>query len=338
MNIKDLHPWNNDLWQRLLAMRDRFPHALLLHGRQGIGKIAFAEALAASLLCESRGERDFACGTCLSCGWLEQGNHPDFRIITPDDKTDTDAGSEIATRGKKKSHITVDQIRGLSDMVGLSSHRQGLRVVLIQPAETLNMAAANALLKMLEEPPPGTIFLLVSHQMQRLLPTIRSRCHKITMQRPSRQQSLAWLVAQGVTDAEFCLAQAGGSPMLALEANDATTRNETEIFAKHLAQAANIDPFAAAAHWGRDGLLTAVQLLQKWAYDLLSVRLGNVARYYPAQRSAINGLVKQINMRHLLDFQRQLTEARGQVSHPLNAELQLEALLLRYSQIFSAKA
>ncbi len=337
MNITELHPWNADLWQRLSAMRDRFPHALLLHGRQGIGKLAFSQALAASLLCESPRSEGLACGTCLSCGWLEQGNHPDFRMVEPEDRAETDAETESPGKGKKKSFITVDQIRALNDMVGLSSHRHGMRVVLLHPAESLNMAAANALLKMLEEPPPGTVFLLVSHQMQRLLPTIRSRCHKITMQRPSRQEALSWLASKGISDAEFCLAHAGGSPLLAQEAGDATSRTETEAFARHLAQATNIDPFSAAAHWGREGLLTAVQLLQKWVHDLLSVRLSDAVRYYPAHLAALKALAKRADMRRLLDFQRQLNEARAHATHPLNAELQLEALLLKYSQIFTAK-
>ncbi len=151
----------------------------LLQGRAGIGKLVFAEALAASLLCESPQTDGLACGQCLSCGWLEQGNHPDFRLITPEDKIETDESG--AEKSKKRNHILVDQIRGIADMVGLSSHRQGMRVVLLHPAEALNLESANALLKMLEEPPAGMVFVLVSHQPQRLLPTIRSRCHKVTM-------------------------------------------------------------------------------------------------------------------------------------------------------------
>lgn len=337
MNINEIHPWNTDAWHRLAAMRDRFPHAVLLHGRQGIGKLDFAQALAASLLCESPQPDGLACGTCLSCGWLGQGNHPDFRMVEPEDRTEADAENQPTTKSKKKSYIAVDQIRALNDMVGLSSHRHGARVVLLHPAESLNMASANALLKMLEEPPPGTIFLLVSHQMQRLLPTIRSRCHKITMQRPSQEDALSWLDSRGVKDAGFCLAHVGGAPLLAYEANDVTNQNEVEAFAKHLTQAAHIDPFSIAAHWGREGLLTAVQLLQKWVHDMLSVRLSAAVRYYPAHLTALKTLSKQADLRHLLDFQRQLNEARAYAAHPLNAELQLEALLLRYSQLFTAK-
>ena len=335
MNIKEIYPWSHDLWQRVVAMRERLPHAILLHGRQGIGKLAFSEAFAAFLLCETP-IAGSACGTCLSCGWLAQDNHPDFRMISPEEVIDGEVDTETATKTKKKSVITVDQIRTLNDMIGLSSHRQGLKIVLIHPVETLNTASANALLKMLEEPPPNIVFLLVSHQLQRLLPTIRSRCHKITMYRPTYQAALSWLHAQAMSDAEFCLAQAGGVPLLALENNEHTLKNEATLFLKHLAQAADIDPFAAAAHWGKEGLLAAVVLLQKWAYDIFSIRLANTARYHPGQLSTLAALAKRANMRRLLDFQKVLIRARTHAGHPLNAELQLEALLLGYSQLFSA--
>ncbi|MFM9913516.1 MAG: DNA polymerase III subunit delta' [Methylophilaceae bacterium] len=321
-------------------MKTRFPHAVLLHGRAGIGKLAFAEGLAASLLCEAPQADGLACGQCLSCGWLVQGNHPDFRVITPGDKDDKnskmeegDEPPELASKAKK-SHIVVDQIRALSELVGLSSHRQGSRIVLLHPAETLNLAAANALLKMLEEPPPDTIFILVSHQSQRLLPTIRSRCHKIAIPMPTIEQAANWLNTQGVKDATNCLAQAGGAPLLALEAYDAATEVDVETFARELIKADKADAFATSAHWGKAGLLTAVSLLQKWIYDVLSAKLYGAVRYYPKKIKSLQDISNKADMRCLLDFQRDLNQARGQTSHPLNAELQLEALMLKYTQLF----
>jgi DNA polymerase-3 subunit delta' len=332
LNINKLNNWNLDLWQRFSALRERLPHAILLQGRAGIGKLAFAEALVASLLCESPQADGLACGECLSCGWLEQGNHPDFRLITPEDRVETDESG--AEKSKKRNHILVDQIRGIGDMVGLSSHRQGMRVVLLHPAEALNLESANALLKMLEEPPAGMIFVLVSHQSQRLLPTIRSRCHKISMAMPSKNEVKAWLAEQGVADPEFCLAQAGGAPLLALEANESLRRDDIESLAKQLAQAERVDPFTVASGWAKTGMVITVTLLQKWVYDILSVRFYNVVRYFPANTSALQKLGQRADLRRLLDYQRQLAQARAQATHPLNAELQLEALLLKYSQIF----
>jgi DNA polymerase-3 subunit delta' len=219
-------------------------------------------------------------------------------------------------------------------MVGLSSHRQGLRVVLLHPAEALNLEAANALLKMLEEPPPGMIFLLVSHQPQRLIPTLRSRCHKVLMPMPARNEVESWLLAQGVADPGFCLAQAGGAPLLALELNESLRREDIEGLAKQLAEAGKLDPFVIASSWSKIGMVAAVTMLQKWVYDMMSARFYNAVRYFPAKAAALQKLGQGADLRRLLDYQYQLTEARAYATHPLNAELQLEALLLKYAQLF----
>lgn len=323
-------------------MREHMPHALLLHGRQGIGKLAFARALAHVLLCESPDNAGFACGGCLSCGWMAQGNHPDFRLIEPEDRAEGEAdasgaeGDTVTSRSRRKSRfIVVDQIRALNELTALSAHRNGLRIMVLHPAEALNANAANALLKMLEEPPPATLFLLVTHQAQRLLPTIRSRCHKIAMPVPSRSASEAWLSAQGVTSSAFCLAQTGGAPLAAMEADSAAVREEIEAFAGQLSLGGRIDAFGAAAAWAKNDFGAAIAALQKWCYDLMSVRLADQVRYFPHQLSSLQAMGKSVDLRLLLEFQRILTEARVQVSHSLNTELQLEALLVRYAQLFS---
>lgn len=313
-------------------MKKRMPHAVLLQGRAGTGKLQFAEALAASLLCETPMQGGEACGQCPSCNWLEQGNHPDFRLITPEDKVETDAdGTE---KNKKRNYILVDQVRAIADMVGLSSHRQGSRVVLLSPAEALNLESSNALLKMLEEPPPGMIFLLVSHQPQRLLPTLRSRCHKVTMPMPVRNEVITWLSEQGVADPDFCLAQAGGSPLSALEANESLRRDDIEGLARQLAEAEKLDVFSMASGLAKFGMSNAVTMLQKWVYDMMSARFYDVVRYFPGRAAALKKLGRHADLSRMLDYQHQLLEARAQANHPLNAELQLEALLLKYAQLF----
>jgi DNA polymerase-3 subunit delta' len=336
--------WQSDLWQRFMLLRDRMPHAVLLHGRQGIGKFAMAQELANALLCESPDAEGFACGQCVSCGWLAQGNHPDFRLIEPDDHAEDEAGDNVgevvaAAKTKKKSrYILIDQVRALSELVGLTSHRHGLRVVILHPAETLNLSAANALLKMLEEPPPATLFILVTHHLPRLLPTIRSRCHKIAMPVPGRVEAESWLAEQEVDDPEFCLAQSGGAPLTALELDSPELRENIEDFAKQLAACGRIDPTASAAHWSKEDYAQALTALQKWSYDLASSRLSGCIRYYPAQAATLQSMAKSVDLGALLEFQRKLAEARAQANHPLNTELQLEALLVRYSQMFAATA
>src|SRR5690606_25289779 len=206
-----IYPWQKDTWNHLASMRDRLPHAVLLHGRQGIGKRDLAIAWSQSLLCERPQPDGHACGACASCNWFLQHNHPDYRLLTPEQDAAGEEEASTAARSSKKSQISVAQIRALSDFLELTSHRDGgRRMVLINPAEALNAASANALLKVLEEPPPGVAFILVASQPQKLLPTIISRCRKIGMTMPERSIALQWLQQQGVEDAAHHLDYASG--------------------------------------------------------------------------------------------------------------------------------
>ena len=213
MNIIDLH---QDLWNSLRARRERLPHALLFSGQRGIGKFELVRRFAESLLCEKLTATQEACGTCMACGWLAQGNHPDLRLLQPAAMAAeevTPATGEAASGTKKASQqITIDQIRDLDEFLHVGTHRQGVRVVLVYPAEAMNRATANAILKSLEEPIPGTVFLLVSSEPERLLPTIRSRCQAVPVPLPSATRAEAWLQQAGIKDAAHWLALAGGSP------------------------------------------------------------------------------------------------------------------------------
>lgn len=326
--------WHDQLWGRLAQTRSRLPHALLFRGQEGTGKLDFTVALAHALLCQSPLPSGHACGTCPSCNWLAQSHHPDFRLLTPEQESDNEEGVVAASTSRKSQQISIAQIRDLSTFLELSSHQSGgYRVVLIHPAEALNPASANALLKILEEPSAGVIFLLVSHQPQRLLPTILSRCHKIDMPVPPQEIALDWLKQQNVKDAEKHLAYAGGSPLLALKQASENT-SALEDIAKSLAHGAKLDPFATAAVCARQGMAIAIQALQKWVYDLADMRLTGEIRYHVPYRSALQALAKGVDLNLLFELQRKLDQARKSASHPLNSELQLENLLLQYTQIF----
>lgn len=315
-------------------MRDRMPHAMLLQGRAGIGKQDFAIALTQSLLCESPTPMLEACGKCGSCNWFMQGNHPDFRLLEPKDNGGNAEDDGAAAPAGKKTQISVDQVRELADFFGLSSHRSGLRVVLLHPAEALNVASANALLKMLEEPPAGVLFLLVTHAPQRLLPTIRSRCSKVDMPFPERAVAERWLSGQGVKNAGERLAYAGGAPLRALEQDDVVDKSAGELQSL-LRQGEAMNPFQAASACSRNGMTDVVDALHKWVHDLLGAKLAAEIRYHPTQAASLQGLAERVDLAKLLDFQRDLNEARRVSHHPLNAELQIESLMIQYSQLFA---
>ena len=210
----DLYPWQQDEWQQLWRTHTQgLHHAILLHGPQGIGKHAFARAVVHALLCEAHTPPQLACGLCAACRWLQAGHHPDFLLLAPLEKEADDSKKTP----RQVTHISVDQVRALEPFAQTSAHRGGKKLVLIQPLEALNVAASNALLKTLEEPPAGVHFVLLSHQPQRLLPTVRSRCHAIALRRPASAVAMTWLDEQAIAQASTWLAYADGAPLRAIE-------------------------------------------------------------------------------------------------------------------------
>jgi DNA polymerase-3 subunit delta' len=344
VTVYKIYPWFSASWQRLFADEAHLHHALLIAGKAGIGKFAFAEALAAKLLCEGPAATgsDGPCGCCESCRWLLGGNHPDFRKIVPelegDDEVADDDKKPAAARkaSATTASIKIDQIRSLDDFVYVGSHRGGRRVVLIAPAEAMNMAAANSLLKMLEEPPENVHFILVSVRWRRLLPTLRSRCRTLPLGKPDRAQAEAWLQAQGIANPAAILQASGGEPLTAL--NWAETGRFT-VYESQLAALARADEdvLQLSSRW--DSELRAsnemtlgglVDLLQKWVADLIQTRLLGRPRFHPGLHAAIARLAATADIGRLLRCYNELLDIRAVCNHPLNTRLFLEDLAARY--------
>ena len=178
-------PWQQAVWSQLeQAWRtERMPHALLLHGVEGLGSFELAKWLAHSLLCETNGASTPAiklqpCTRCSGCKLFMAGSHPDFVLVMPEED---------------KQQISVDQIRDASGKLSMTSARQGFRVAIIEPVHQLTVAAANALLKKLEEPGARTVIILVTSQRASMLPTIRSRCQQMAIAAPSVSTAQNWL-------------------------------------------------------------------------------------------------------------------------------------------------
>ncbi|PPC87728.1 MAG: DNA polymerase III subunit delta' [Methylotenera sp.] len=326
-----MYIWQKNQWQHIMQQRATLPHALLIRGSAGIGKQDFALELARSLLCNVPIETH-ACGECASCLWFKEMHHPDFRLISPEDaELSEDTPKKKAT---KKSQISVAQIRQLIDYLSLSQHQaSGYRVILISPAETLNIASANALLKMLEEPPANTLFLLVTNQPQRLLATITSRCQAIDMPLPSKQDALSWLKEQNVGNAEAALDYAGGAPLIALQG--AAHNDLTNDLIKQLTLGAKLQPFMCAPMLLLLGMERAIDTLQKWIFDLTAYKLSQKSQYHAQHINALQALCKSVNLNLLLNFQQKLVEAKKMANHPLSNEMQLENMLLNYTKIFN---
>ncbi|NII10325.1 DNA polymerase III subunit delta' [Oleiagrimonas sp. C23AA] len=238
--------WHHDAWQRLQTRRERgvLPHALALTGPQGLGKRAFVKRFVNSLLCQQRQPDGEACGQCRSCLLLAAGTHPDF-IST---------GLETRDDGKLRSEILIRQIRALSERLSKASQFGGWQIAVIDPADAMNTASANALLKTLEEPTSASLLLLVADAPWRLPATIRSRCQRIEFRLPSSEQAAEWLRAEGVGNPEQALAAAGGNPGLAQNwASSGATEQRSQVRADLAALAeGRADAFAVASQWAGD--------------------------------------------------------------------------------------
>jgi DNA polymerase III subunit delta' len=336
--------WNKRIKEQLLGQGlARLPHAMLLVGPTGVGKTAFSEEIAALLLCEALAPGLAACGECDACRWLDAGNHPDFRRVAPDDDSEAEPGggenSSEKSVGKSKkrgsSNIRIDQIRELEGFVFVGSHRNGNRVVLLTEADAMNPAAANALLKILEEPPVNVYFILVSTRSKSLLPTIRSRCRVIAFAPPDGAAAADWLSNAGLEkQAKRYLNLAGGAPMRVAQWKDQGQLAPIDALVDSLISPP-ADPMALAARW--DGLLKGdglfrmenlVEGVQRWLFDLAQERMAGELRYHggwPRPKG-----IQSLNPKALLAAWREIAQFRRSARHPLNQLLFLENLAAHY--------
>jgi DNA polymerase-3 subunit delta' len=330
--------WHSELWESRFHGKT-LPQALLLTATRGTGEVEFALRVAQSRLCRTLNPAGDACGNCDDCRWFAAGTHPDFRRLDPSlqgEEGDDDDEARPAERAKKRARtqISVDEIREVIEFLHVAAYRDGARVVLIHPAHAMNPAAANALLKVLEEPPPGVLFLLVSAQPARLPATIRSRCALLVLPPPSPDEATRWLETAGLVNPSLALAQVGGAPTAALELGDRYWAVR-DVLLPHLA---GLEPdwTVAGARIADTDLPHLVLILQTWCWDLASASFGGDVRYHPDQAKSIASATKRVGDIALADFSRKLAGARRMLGHPLNPKLFAEDLLMSYSRLTPA--
>jgi len=242
-------------------------------------------------------------------------------------------GAEPARKEKRSEQIRVEQVRELAGFLAVGTHRAGLRVIVIYPAEAMNANTQNALLKSLEEPPPETVFLLVSTQPDRLLPTVRSRCMKFTLPLPDPGQVARWLKEQGVEHPEAALAGAGGAPLAALKATG--SESDRLRFIEGL-ENPSFDPIALAETVLRVPPWDLVGWLQRWSYDLLLARVAGRILYHVKHEGVIADTSRSCEAADIAAYLRVLAQARTLARHPLNAKLFVEDLLLQYRRLIGS--
>jgi DNA polymerase-3 subunit delta' len=324
--------WIEAQLAELAEMRVRLPHALLVHGREGVGQFELAMAFAQFLLCEKPAPNGRACGRCSACIWFEQGNHPDFRLLQPESMAGDEEGEAAAESRKKSDQIKIEQVRDLQRFLAVGTHRAGLRVIVLHPADAMNVPTQNAVLKSLEEPPPYTLFLLVTSFPHRLLPTIRSRCQSISVPVPNRDQAVQWLEDQRIENPESLLALAGGAPLSAMRLSEFEPVRQRLI---EQLRDPRFDPVAATEHCLGAEPGEVIAWLQRWVYDLLSLRLTGRVRYHVADEQGVRATAARCDPSRAATLLRKLAKARSLAQHPLNPRLFFEDLLIQYHALIA---
>jgi DNA polymerase III subunit delta' len=327
-------PWLEELLTTLPVLREKLPQALLLAGRPGLGKGSIAMQLAKGVLCESTQIRRIACTACVSCHLFAAGNHPDFRLL----EIETDAAEAAEPESEDKAVapkagrriISVDKIRSLLDFAGMSAHRGRGKAIVIYTAEDMNPSASNAILKILEEPPPDTYFLLVSHQPDRLNATLRSRCFQLKIPAPGVAQIRDWLANMGSENPDLALALADQAPLEAMKlAKDETFWIKRRQLFMRLADA-RFDPLKAADAVEESDPTEVFRLLSQWVYDLTSVASGLDVRYNLDHKKDLGRLAQDTSATVWFAWYRRLLQFGRSAQHPLNKRLALESLFTAY--------
>jgi len=318
-------PWLAD------ALRDAHglarSHALLVHGPAGAGQLELGLVLAQGWLCEGGGGL-VPCGRCASCHLVRTRVHPDLLIVVPDAlrlALGWSSADEAPTKSDSKPSrdVRVQQVRQAIDWAHNTSGRGRGKVLVLHPADALNLSAANALLKTLEEPPGMLRLVLTSSDPERLLPTIRSRCQKLPLALPEAGSAQQWLAGQGLADAGPLLALSGGSPIEALGlAAEGIDAGWLQQFPRSVAQG------DASLLRGRP-IPRVIDLLGKLVHDAMAVSVGAPARFFPTSPP-----------RALSDRQawnqasRELFRMARREDHPWNAPLLIEALVTQVARLW----
>ncbi len=322
-------PWQQKNWDQLsnYRMQNRVPQALLISGKNGLGKRHLADLFAASLLCTKPHDTGLACGHCDSCLLLNAETHPDFFRINPEEP------------GKA---ITIGQIRSLVTRLTLKPQFESYRVVIVNPADLMNNAAANAFLKCLEEPTELTVILLITNKPARLPATIVSRCQKLAVAKPDKDIAAAWLNQQTANDEPGVLLNlAQGSPLLALDyANNGTLKLRNDCFKAWMDIAKQrTHPAIIAEDWYKLPESLLIFWITSWIIDLIkcSYQIKADKLYNPDLKDTLQELSQQLELKGLYKLYDLLLMRRQLLDTQINKHTMFEEILITWFELNLSK-
>ncbi|MBC7183913.1 MAG: DNA polymerase III subunit delta' [Marinobacter sp.] len=337
-DIAEDMPWLKRAWQTVQSRiaEDRLPHALIIAGERGVGKRAWAQAVARLRLCDRPVSREagtpLACGQCKQCQLFAASSHPDVRVYAPE----------------KSRMVKVDQIRALSSFAVASPQVAHHKVAIIDRADQLNINAANALLKTLEEPLPDVTLILLQESGRPVIPTIRSRCQTLTIPVPGNEDANRWLtqrvqeLAEEARPSAEVLAKAlmlsGNAPRLAFDyaTGDFIGLRDAALARFKDFMKLRIPVGEAAKAFKALGLDDTLWLFETWAADLARLIAGG----QPQDTDAADmlGFLARANppwrAHELLDMVR---ESRAAGVYNASPDLEASRLLIAWQKLMPAK-
>jgi DNA polymerase III subunit delta' len=319
-------PWHAGSVDRLKSAwrQQRWPHALLIYGAEGLGKRRLAEWVAQAVLCDQTRDELQICGQCAACKLIAARTHPDLHFISPEED---------------KQQISIDRIREACASLSMTSYRQGYKVAIVEPAHQMTIGASNSLLKTLEEPAKNTILILLTSRPSGLPATIRSRCQQLAVHAPLERDALAWLASAAETPVALeVLRFARGAPLRALDlakGRYSTLSGEIQTAFEALFTG-RTDVTQIAKQWNDDDLIDRLLCVDHWIEQKVRKAVGQTddlvtGMVLPSDAPTLN----ISRMFVCLDRVRELKATLARTA--LQRELAIEAILLALLDTFAAR-
>lgn len=318
-----VYPWQQPVWETLTQRFPQIGHGLLFYGKTGCGKHAFAQHFLAWILCLNK-SLSSACGECSSCQWLKSGTHPNYVHISTDEENK-----------KQNAKIKIEKIRDLLPFVQQTV--DGWRVILIEPAEALNIASANAMLKTLEEPGDRVLIILLADHYLKLPATIRSRLQHYAMDRISPMQSEQYLrqhlAVEWHSKIPLLMNLSNMMPLQALELAELDWLNRRGEFVQDWQKLVvqKSMPMQFATKWNKE--LTFVNFIQMFEYllsDIICVKLNQVVKNTDLDFSVLS---EQYTLENLFSIYEDLQQAKLKVDQNVQTNLIIDQLFIQLMNV-----
>ena len=318
-----VYPWQQSIWQTLTSRFPEIGHGILFYGKQGCGSQQFAHHFLAWVLCQNK-QAQHACGSCASCSWLSSDTHPNFVHISTDEDNK-----------KANAKIKIEQIRDLLPFVQQTV--EGWRVIMIEPAEALNIASSNALLKTLEEPGERTLIILLAEHYLKLPATIRSRLQHFALDRIQSEQTEQY-IQQKIPDLkperlQLLLNLANQMPLKVLELHEQAWVDARAVFCQDWLQLVGQKqmPMQFATKWGKQLSFTDFAIMFEYLLsDVVSVKLQQTQLNLDLD---IQSIAAHYSLEQLFEIYDQLHQFKQMTAQNVQTQLLIDQLSMRLMNV-----